>query len=47
MSQPPPPFDPEPAAASEIMLDGLPRVFDTQRIRELRAVMGAGAPSDE
>ncbi|MEU9457095.1 alpha/beta hydrolase [Streptomyces sp. NPDC048277] len=47
MSLTPPPFDPELAAALEILLARLPRSFDAERIRELRAGMGAATPSDE
>ncbi|MEU1185353.1 alpha/beta hydrolase [Streptomyces sp. NPDC005820] len=47
MSLTPPPFDPELAAALEILLARLPGSFDAERIRELRAGMGAATPSDE
>ncbi|MGI5458673.1 alpha/beta hydrolase [Streptomyces sp. CA-249302] len=47
MTPPPPPFDPELAAALEILLARVPSAFDAERIRELRAGMGAATPSDE
>lgn len=47
MSPTPPPFDPELAAALEMLLARLPPAFDTERIPELRAGMGALTPSDE
>ncbi|MEU6144584.1 alpha/beta hydrolase [Streptomyces sp. NPDC047081] len=47
MSLTPPPFDPELAAALEMLLARVPSTFDAARIRELRAGMGAATPSDE